>query len=142
MTPVPETERRLRAEAGAVGLARELLEDVRPALGERDLFSARLLVSELVTNAVRHGPTADGSGTISVRLARQSDVLRVEVRDAGDGFVVRPRRQDQHRGSGWGLHFVSRMARRWGVEGGDGTLVWLELELDDGALMTDLDAPA
>lgn len=124
--PLDET---LPAVPESVAFARALVDAIEPPLPEDTHRSARLLVSELVTNAIRHG-----AGTaVRVRLERGRDVLRIEVHDGGDGFVARPRQPDHHKGSGWGLHFVSRLARRWGVDADEGTTVWLELSLPPSA---------
>src|ERR1700742_3100299 len=68
---------------GSAGAARELLDRVSEALSEQTLDDARLLVSELVANAVEH-VTEDGD--IEVRIRLQDSVLRVEVLDPGPGF--------------------------------------------------------
>lgn len=86
--------------------------------------SAVLLVSELVTNSVRHsGLGADGRVELSVAVGRS---LRVEVTDGGPG----PAPELVDRGSdgdgGRGLHIVSRAASRWGIDRGR---VWFELDL-------------
>lgn len=80
-----------------------------------------LLVSELVTNAVRHG-----EAPLSLDLRREEDVLRVEVHDGGTGPGSRVRTGD--RGGGFGLRLVDRIATHWGVERGS-THVWFELDL-------------
>lgn len=132
----PRIQRRFPPTADSLAAVRQLAGEVVPALGERDRFSVELLLSELFTNAVRHSSAAPGDD-IEVAIERTDDRLRIEVRDGGDGFTVRPRTPDRHRGSGWGLHFVSTMALRWGVEADDGTRVWLELGLADDAALTD-----
>jgi anti-sigma regulatory factor (Ser/Thr protein kinase) len=80
-----------------------------------------LLVSELVSNAVRHG-----EAPVSLDVRREDDVLRVEVQDAGTG--PGPRMRPGDRGGGFGLRLVDRVATRWGVERGS-TRVWFELDL-------------
>ncbi|MDI9887100.1 SpoIIE family protein phosphatase [Streptomyces sp. HNM0645] len=81
-----------------------------------------LLVSELVTNAVRFA-----AGPITVRLIRAGHGLLCEVGDTGNG---RPRLS---RGSllddgGRGLHIVHRLTTRWGVRWTDtGKVVWAEV---------------
>jgi anti-sigma regulatory factor (Ser/Thr protein kinase) len=94
--------------------------------------NAELLVSELVTNSVRHaGLPDDASIEFSVRASQ--DVLMVEVADAGQGFdhTVPPRPRavaDVPETSGWGLFLVDRIADRWGAVQMDGeTRVWFEL---------------
>ena len=96
-----------------------------PYLAQRDLQDVEVLVSELVTNAVRHGHLSEDD-TIVVHLAIGADVLRVEVCDPGPGFerpaVLRPRAS----GGGHGLRLVDRLSASWGVAGDDGTCVWFE----------------
>jgi serine/threonine-protein kinase RsbW len=116
-------EARLPPEAGAPGVARDLLRGwVGAALQPDQLDTARLLVSELVTNAVLHG-----EGEITVRAWRQPGLLRVEVRDQGEGFAHRGRRPDASMTGGWGLHMVSMQSSRWGVDT-ECARVWFELD--------------
>ena len=92
----------------------------------------RLLVSEVVTNAVRHGSPARGQ-RIELHLDVDPERARVTVVDGGGGFAadrVGPRGTDD---GGWGLLGVDRLADRWGVEERGGTAVWLELDLADDA---------
>lgn len=99
--------------------------DGRVALAVLD--DLRLLVSELVTNSVRHSG-ASQRAKVALEVAARPDAVRVEVTDAGTGFEPRPRTPDQEQGSGWGLHLVDRIAQRWGVEGKRRTRVWFELD--------------
>jgi anti-sigma regulatory factor (Ser/Thr protein kinase) len=94
--------------------------------------NAELLVSELVTNSVRHaGLPPDASVEFTVRAS--PDVLMVEVADAGHGFddrsPARPRAvAGSATASGWGLFLVDRIADRWGaVQVAGETRVWFEL---------------
>jgi anti-sigma regulatory factor (Ser/Thr protein kinase) len=113
-------------EAAAVArLALEKLAGRVPASRLRDL---RLLVSELVTNAVRHAGLVRGD---RIRLVVEvgERAVRVEVHDPGHGFTPRPPRPDPARTSGWGLYLVDELADRWGVDGaGQGSRVWFELD--------------
>jgi anti-sigma regulatory factor (Ser/Thr protein kinase) len=97
-------------------------------LDEDDLLDVIVLISELITNAVRHG-RADERETIVVHVAVAPHVLRVEVCDAGPGFeppaVPRPRPE----GGGNGLVLLSRMSSSWGVECDTWTRVWFERAL-------------
>jgi anti-sigma regulatory factor (Ser/Thr protein kinase) len=125
-----ELSQELPAVAASVGRARALVEEIAPEeLDDHDLWPARLLLSEVVTNAVRHGARGPGS-TFGVRLVRRATTLRVEVSDGGSGFVPSPRVAGDALGSGWGLHFVADIAQCWGVEVDDRTLVWFEVALD------------
>lgn len=65
-----------------------------------------LVVSELVTNSVRHG-SSDG---IDVKVSAGNGRIRVEVSDNGPGFAA-----DAPRGEGLGLAIVERLADRWGM---------------------------
>lgn len=102
--------------------------------------TAKLLVSELVTNAVVHG-----AGDIDLAIARVPSLLRVEVTDAGAN-PVRPLR-DTHVDDeyGRGLHIVAALATAWGGRpdplSGD-NMVWFELrpnapDFDVGPTATD-----
>jgi anti-sigma regulatory factor (Ser/Thr protein kinase) len=82
-----------------------------------------LLVSEVVTNAIRHGGT---DRPVRLRASCNGDV-RVEVIDHGDGFIPRPRHGDLEDPGGFGLYLVGRLADRWGVETAETTCVWFEL---------------
>src|SRR5204863_1301862 len=93
---------------------------------ESTLEDLRLLVSELVTNAVRHGG-ADEAGVVSLRLLLEPLRIRVEVTDMGPGFDLNvPTTRDE---GGWGLVFVDRLADRWGIEHDGATKVWFEIDL-------------
>jgi anti-sigma regulatory factor (Ser/Thr protein kinase) len=110
-------------------MARRQLDRWLPAtVGEGDRGALRLLVSELVTNCVRHADVPrDAAVELAVRVAGKT--IRVEVHDGGTGFAptaVRPRGAD----GGYGLFLVERMASRWGVDTARGTRVWFELDLE------------
>jgi PAS domain S-box-containing protein len=87
-----------------------------------DAELAELLVSELVTNAVRHT-----SGVIGLRLRRTGSALYVEVTD-NDTRVPRLRTTAHGDESGRGLHLINELSARWGVRPlADGKVVWFEL---------------
>lgn len=94
-------------------------------VSEADLDDALLLISELVTNGVRHSGAAAGA-PLRISAAVSGDVLRLEVADAGEGGAIARRAPDPG-GGGWGLNIVDDLASRWGVEHGEGTQVWCEL---------------
>jgi anti-sigma regulatory factor (Ser/Thr protein kinase) len=118
-------ERELAVTPEAAAEARHALADIAlTADRERDV---RLLVSELVTNAVRHANLAAGDVILLV-IDVEDSVLRVEVHDPGGGFVPRAPAPDPARPSGWGLYLVEELADRWGVDSDEKTLVWFELD--------------
>jgi len=107
------------APAEARGIVRDLLLH----WGYRDLLDdAALVVSELVTNAVRH------AGSASLMVVNRTDGgIRVEVRDEGPGAPVHDS-SDTDAEHGRGLMIVSALATAWGVEDDDGSkTVWAEL---------------
>jgi anti-sigma regulatory factor (Ser/Thr protein kinase) len=122
------TELELGSGVDAAAEARRALDEFGAALPERRMRDVRLLVSELVTNAVRHAGLASGD-PIRLVIGDDDGHLRVEVYDGGTGFERQPPRPDPARASGWGLFLVERLADRWGVEGADpGTRVWFEID--------------
>jgi serine/threonine-protein kinase RsbW len=90
------------------------------------LSDAPLVVSELVTNSLRHAGLPD-EATVRVSAQLADGVLRLEVEDAGTRGAVRRRAPNRHRGGGFGLNIVDTLAARWGVDRDRGTLVWAEL---------------
>ncbi len=88
------------------------------------MANLRLLVSEVVTNAIEH---AGSKGDIGLRVGLEAGTVRVEVVDSGGGFTPRARQPGDPLGSGWGLHFVDRLADRWGADADHGGRVWFEM---------------
>ncbi|MEU8654415.1 ATP-binding protein [Streptomyces sp. NPDC048737] len=114
------------AEPGAVRAARAAVRGQLCRWGLDSLVDvAALLVSELVTNALRHA-----TGPIGVRLVRPAGLpgmLLVEVSDpVPDPPRERAARPDDENGRG--LQLVASSSRRWGSRpGGTGKTVWFEL---------------
>lgn len=119
-------ERRFPSEPHAASSARRALDLIGQRLSRTALENAKLLVSELVTNAVRHGPQRSGA-EVRLRATVRTDAVRVEVTDEGVGFVQPPSTGLLAVG-GWGLVLVDRVAERWGIEDGGPTRVWFELD--------------
>ena len=87
--------------------------------------AAALLVSELVTNAVRH---AKGIDVVTVNLHAGRTWLRIEVQDT-DRHWPQPRIPGRHDESGFGFILVDALASTWGVrETEAGKAVWAELD--------------
>lgn len=124
--------------AGVLGLTLEIQPDprelsaVRRAMGSLAIPASRLdvvrlLVSELVTNSIRHSGVPDGR--IRVRARISGAKLRVDVVDGGRGAVppvaggIRPA---PGASSGWGLYLVDALTERWGHGNG---AYWFELDL-------------
>jgi anti-sigma regulatory factor (Ser/Thr protein kinase) len=108
----------------APGLARSaLVEWCGEGFDPDELHKARLLTSELVTNAVVHG-----HGQIVLRAKRDENRVLVEVIDQGRGFEHRARVREMSELGGRGLAIVEEESSRWGIHEGT-THVWFELEL-------------
>ena len=97
-------------------------------LGHMD-EAATLLVSELVTNAVRH---ARGTDVVTVDLHAERTWLRIEVLDT-DRHWPQPRIPDSFDESGFGFVLVDALAGNWGVrETEAGKAVWADLDTRQG----------
>jgi anti-sigma regulatory factor (Ser/Thr protein kinase) len=118
---------RLDADVEAAGKARDALEQLAGELGDEVLEDLRLLITELVTNSVRHADAAP-EAQVLLEVSVAMDSVLVVVEDGGTGFSPAARTPHSPDDSGWGLHFVERMSSRWGVSANRGTRVWLELE--------------
>lgn len=115
-------------ERQSPGIARRSISEF---LGRNNLLAlvddAELLVSELVTNAVKHS-----SGDIGLSVSCDDDYLHIEVRDKSrigipEVHVVGPTDE-----TGRGLALVEHIATRWGwTKGRSGKVVWIDLERRD-----------
>ena len=83
----------------------------------------RLVVSELVTNAVIHGQGQQ----LRLRLVLTAGTCRGEVVDAGHGFDAGDRPPRPAGAGGHGLDIVDDLCARWGAYEGNSTHVWFEL---------------
>jgi anti-sigma regulatory factor (Ser/Thr protein kinase) len=117
----------LRADRHAPSRARWFCWSKLAEHAPNEVEAALLLISELVTNAVRHGAT-DPFAPIDLTLELGSaPIVRVTVRDRGRGFA-HPSAPPAPVIGGMGLRLVDTVSTRWGCdrEGGT-TLVWFEI---------------
>jgi anti-sigma regulatory factor (Ser/Thr protein kinase) len=92
----------------------------------------RLLVTELVTNSLRHSRLGAGDVihlVVQMEPQMEPTTLRVEVHDPGTGFDAPAPPQAPDLGAGWGLYLLGRIADRWGIQGRPSTCVWFEMDL-------------
>ncbi|WP_239393966.1 ATP-binding protein, partial [Frankia sp. CiP3] len=102
----------LPANTRAAGRARRLVNELLTIWGrEEDAEVARLLVSEVVTNAVRYARCDD---PLHIQIIAQNDRVRIAV---GDDSTIRPimRTVCDDDESGRGMHLVAALASEWGV---------------------------
>jgi anti-sigma regulatory factor (Ser/Thr protein kinase) len=117
-------EHRLSPHVSSIGEARRrarcvLAAHTDPATLER----VELVVSELVTNSVRHGP----GRPITLRLSTEVEgAIAGEVEDHGEGVVAIPEQREGSAG-GLGLHVVDQLTSGWGVHPGS-TSVWFRFD--------------
>jgi anti-sigma regulatory factor (Ser/Thr protein kinase) len=114
----------------AVTASRLALAGLEDRLDPNVLFDIRLLVSELVTNCVKHAAVGP-EDSIVLKVDMADERVRVSVVDNGPGFEppeTPPTEQAAEAGSGWGLFLVDQLSDQWGVERDAGATVWFELQ--------------
>jgi anti-sigma regulatory factor (Ser/Thr protein kinase) len=134
----------LPCDAYAPGAARIVVaQALRDRVADGVLDSALLVVSELVTNSVRHSG-AGPEDPVIVRIGLSPALVRLEVEDAGRGGVIAPRLPDPDGGGGFGLQLVQTISERWGLErvAAGGTLVWAQLPRTPVSAPATSDEPA
>jgi anti-sigma regulatory factor (Ser/Thr protein kinase) len=113
----------------AVTASRLALAGLEDRLDPNVLFDIRLLVSELVTNCVKHAAVGP-EDSIVLTVDIQDHHVRVSVADQGPGFEPPQKpvsEEAAEAGSGWGLFLVDQLSDGWGVERQGGATVWFEL---------------
>jgi anti-sigma regulatory factor (Ser/Thr protein kinase) len=119
-------ELHLPASPTAPAEARAVVEAIGSDLPEAVLVDAKLLLTELVANAIKHASRG-------IEAVARNHFVRVEVLDPGPMFNPDPRPPGTGAGSGRGLYLVDAVATAWGVEPDEaGKKVWFELRLATG----------
>ena len=117
----------LPRELDSAAAARHAVDQLAGKLPEEQLGDVRLLVSELVTNSLRHADLGPEDSIRSRQRRRRRRARR--GRDPGKGFEFEGRADDPDTVEGWGLYLVATLADRWGVERNG---VWFELDRAPG----------
>lgn len=118
----------------SVACARQYVRQVLAGACRPETDDLVLLVSELVSNAVRHSDSGRGpDGRVTVSLELVGDVIHVEVTDAGSAAnaPLEPGEVDLNGEGGRGLWLVNEMSAAWGwhdVPGG--RVVWFQVKRD------------
>lgn len=106
--------------------ARDALSVVAEDIPTEAQETARLLVSELVTNSVTHGPRST-TAVVGLEIEVERGLLRVTVSDTNP---ERPELKPSSDERGHGLNIVSSLASRWGSDrDGPQNITWFELDL-------------
>jgi serine phosphatase RsbU (regulator of sigma subunit)/anti-sigma regulatory factor (Ser/Thr protein kinase) len=125
---IPEDHRlcfKLEPQFSSVRQARSMISDPLKRWGLQELIPvSELLISELVTNAIKYG---GDHGEIMLRLVLEPDSLVCEVHDSSPA-LPRVLQVDNDAENGRGLHVVSELSSRWGSRRThNGKVVWCEL---------------
>jgi anti-sigma regulatory factor (Ser/Thr protein kinase) len=124
--------RSLPADVNAPGAARRLLDRLSGHVDEDVLQRCRLVVTETVTNSVKHAGLGP-SEPVQLQVTVRPRCLRAEVRDDGRGFDPAALKPPLAATSGaWGLWLVDRLTDRWGVDFSHSTRVWAEFDVPGG----------
>jgi two-component sensor histidine kinase len=123
--------------ASSVGVARRRLIDDLTSGGvyEATACDASLVLSELISNALRHATPLPGS-LVKVSWQLGDDCVEIAVSDGGGPTVPMVNKPAVNALGGRGLGIVDRLALRWGVyarQDGSETTVWAALPLSDDA---------
>jgi anti-sigma regulatory factor (Ser/Thr protein kinase) len=110
----------IRAPKGA----RDALAPLSALIPADRLADIKLVVSELVTNAVQHSGQADGS-SIQLSISQSPGQVRIQV--DSPGFAAAPTPQPPDADSGRGLYILTQLSDRWGQVPDDG--LWVEFDL-------------
>jgi anti-sigma regulatory factor (Ser/Thr protein kinase) len=120
----PALDATIDSSPRAPGQARRAVEELAREIEPGVLRDAQLLVSEVVTNSIRHSGSDEPIG-LRVWLRRRG--VRVEIADGGFGFDAGEPGARPDAEGGRGLMLVDALADRWGVCLDRGTRVWFEL---------------
>jgi anti-sigma regulatory factor (Ser/Thr protein kinase) len=113
----------LTRDVDAPGAARRALDAIDHGLDYEREYSVKLLMSELVSNAVKYG----GEGSVVVEIESTPGCVRVEVDDRGPAFIPLPRDLELDAPGGWGFVLVDELASRWGSSARSAQ-VWFEID--------------
>jgi serine/threonine-protein kinase RsbW len=120
----------LRAGPMAASEARHAFSAAEETLSEDERHPVLLMLTELVSNAVRHGEGAERPRGVAVKVVQSEVAVGAAVTNPGAGFEWHGRESDDPLDpGGYGLVLVDRMSSRWGIDRAAGsTTVWFELD--------------
>jgi two-component sensor histidine kinase len=116
---------RVRCRAESLQEVRDAV-DTLDTLDQRTFDAVKLATNELVANSVGHSGLGEDA-YIEVTVARQRDLVRIDVYDAGGGFTL-PDGQPQRFG-GRGFAMVQSLSTLMGISHNGITRAWAEIEV-------------
>jgi anti-sigma regulatory factor (Ser/Thr protein kinase) len=119
----PAVDETIDCDAHAPAVARRAVEELSN-IDRGVIRDAQLLVSEVVTNSIKHSGSDD---PIHLRVWERSAGLKIEVADGGFGFESDEPREAGEGEGGRGLLILEALADRWGTSRDARARVWFEL---------------
>ncbi len=120
----PEVDETIDCDPRAPSIARRAVEELSAKVDPGLLRDAQLLVSEVVTNSIKHSGSDE---PIQLRVWHRSTGLKVEVADGGFGFESAEPLDPGDGEGGRGLLILETLADRWGTSRDARAHVWFEL---------------
>lgn len=117
----------LGADQQAASTARRFIRERLGWLEPQVREDFELLVTELVTNSLRHSQMSE-SDLIDVAISIDDELIRAEICDPGGGFEAEPVMPSRSAESGRGLWIVQSLAKNWGIVSTPPTCVWFEMK--------------
>jgi len=95
----------------------KIIDGIKPAIEERELFNIKLSLEEALVNAIKHGNKLNPDLTVTVVAELNRDILRIKIQDQGKGFdflkVPNPTANDNlHKTSGRGIFLIKNLMDR------------------------------
>jgi anti-sigma regulatory factor (Ser/Thr protein kinase) len=120
----PAVDETIECSSRAPAIARRAVEELSADLEAGVLRDAQLLVSEVVTNSIKHSGSSD---PIHLRVWARPGGLKIEVADGGFGFEPAAPANPGDGEGGRGLLILETLADRWGTSRDARARVWFEL---------------
>ena len=120
----PALDETIEHSPRAAAVARRAVEEIGADVDPGVVRDAQLLVSEVVTNSIKHSGSDD---PIRLRVWARRRGLKVEVADGGFGFEAAPVKDAGDAEGGRGLLILDTLADRWGTTRDARARVWFEL---------------